>query len=93
MGRDGRAISKIMSEPDNSIPQENDEYILNAVKQGMKEALRGEILTEEEFWKAVHEDDDDEYIRQSIKEGMKEALRGEGLPVKDFWNSLREDDN
>jgi len=53
-------------EPDaqrNDIPSpllqdidDNDVYVRNAIQQGYLEARSGNVLTEEEFWKAVAED-------------------------------------
>ncbi len=36
---------------------DDDDAIRAAIKQGYREALRGDVLTEEEFWKAVSEDE------------------------------------
>lgn len=36
---------------------DDDAYVRNAIQQGYLEAHSGNVLTEEEFWKAVAEDD------------------------------------
>jgi len=36
---------------------EDDEAILEGLRQGLREAMRGEGLTEDEFWKALRQDD------------------------------------
>lgn len=36
---------------------DDDEHIRESIQQGYREILRGEALTEEEFWKAAAEDE------------------------------------
>lgn len=36
---------------------DDDDYVREAIKQGLRDALNGNVLTEEEFWKAVGDDE------------------------------------
>lgn len=36
---------------------DDDEYIRESIRQGIRDVLNGDVLTEEEFWKAVADDE------------------------------------
>ena len=36
---------------------DDDDAVRESIKQGLRDALHGDVLTEEEFWKAVGEDE------------------------------------
>lgn len=37
--------------------EDDDSYIRESIKQGFRDVLKGDVLTEEEFWKAVADDE------------------------------------
>ena len=58
---------------------DDDDTIRESIKQGMRDILRGDVLTEEEFWKAVANDTSDQRIAAG---GLNRQLEKPNDPLK-----------
>lgn len=45
------------SSTENEEIDHDDAYVRESIKQGIRDVLKGNVLTEEEFWQAVAEDE------------------------------------